>query len=432
MTIPQDGSPAINIRIMSYLVAFLFLHNYYYSNGYRMLEGGTTMKKAIIYQGEFAYNAGNIFTEALGNGLKEQEYEVTYLDLRDRDQQEIARNRRFYYDKDMVLALNAIRPSIDQDDFRYYRDTGCVFIAILIDPPLLQYPRLFFNNDLLTCIDRTHIRFLEQYLKKTIPATVRHLPHGGCFSPQPPTKDRRRFDLFFAGTFTDPAESYRRIEEFPRGLRQVFHDAIELLLKNDNLPVFDALAQAMRTYGLDVHTDREAFNLLVTHYRPLDTYIRAEKRLRTITALDQAGITLHLWGKNWPKYQFKHHRIYAARNLDEINYLMTRSKIVLDLGFYEDGSHERVFTAMLNGAVAVAADNPYHRENFTDGRDICLYQFTRPEQLAESLRQLLADDPRRQAVAAAGKHNAEQHHSWKHRAATLIDYVRQYRQAIPP
>ena len=107
---------------------------------------------------------------------------------------------------------------------------------------------------------------------------------------------------------------------------------------------------------------------------------------------------------------------------------MTRGKAVVDFGFYEDGSHERVFTAMLNGAVSVAIDNPYHRENFTDGEDICLYKFTELDRLAETLQNLLADQDRLQAIAAAGQQNAINHHSWEKRAESIIDYVEQYRK----
>ncbi len=392
---------------------------------------GDMTKRAVIYKGDFAYNLGNVFAAAVAEGLQDAGYGITWLDLCKPEECKIARDRSIYQDHDLIFGVNAIRPCIDKDDFRYYRDTGCVFVGMLIDPPLLQYPRLFFNNDILTCIDRSHIRFLNQYLAGKINSQICHLPHGGCFSPRPPSRSPRRFDLVFAGTFFDPNEAYRKIMEFPRGLKQIFTEAIDLLLTTENLTVFDALAQVTLSYGFDVSTDRDTFNLLVVNYKHLDNFIRAEKRLQTITALDQAGIKLNIWGKNWPENRFHNHTIYPPRDLDEINYLMTRSKVVLDFGFYEDGSHERVFTAMLNGAVSVAIDNPYHRENFTDGEDICLYQFTRPDKLAESLRDLLRDEDRMQSIAAAGQRNAVAKHSWKSRAKTIIEYVEQYRKQNP-
>lgn len=385
------------------------------------------MKKVIIYKGEFAYNLGNIFAESVAEGFRENGYDITWLDLRNPKECNIGRDRSIYREHELVFSVNAIRPSIDNDGFRYFRDTGCVFLSMLIDPPLLQYTRLFFNNDILTCIDRSHIRFLERYMPGEIPAQIKHLPHGGCFSKLP-LSGKRRFDLVFAGTFANPNEYYQKILTFDRGLKQIFLEAIELLLTTDNLPIFDALAQVMLTYGFDVKSDRNAFNLLVVNYGDLDRYIRAEKRARALTSLDKAGCQVNIWGKNWPSGLFRNHIIHPPRSLDDINDLMTKSKVVLDFGFYEDGSHERVFTAMLNGAVSVASDNPYHRENFNDGEDIRLYKFTEIDQLPEKLQALLDNDASRQCIAAAGQQNAIQNHSWKSRAKTIIEYVEQFKK----
>lgn len=385
------------------------------------------MKKAIIYRGEFTYNLGDAFANPIAVGLEQLGYEVKWLDLKIPAERDVAADLRTYEGVDLVFALNGIRVCHPESAFRYFRDSGCVFIGSLIDPPLLQYPRLFFNNDILTCIDRGHLRFLQKYFK--LESEQRFFPHGGCACPIKNTSGKRPYDIIFAGTYSDPGECLKRVNnQEGRGLKQIFSDAIDILLSTECVPPFEALEQAAAGYNLDFVEQKDIFALMVNRYSLLDSFIRAERRVRCLRVLDEAGLGIDIWGKGWPEGLFRHHRIHPPRSLDEINYLMTRTKICLDLGFYEDGSHERVFSAMRNGSLSVIMENSYHREILEDEVNTVMYRCTRFDEVPGRLQSLLADSDRLDGIAACGMKEAEKCHSWEARAGLLVTYADEYRK----
>ncbi len=388
------------------------------------------MKQAIIYKGDFAYDLGNAFGQEMASGLNTCDYETVFFDLRDPAQRQLLSDRKFYEDYDLIFSINAICPFVSKDDFRFYRDTGCVFFSMLIDPPLLQYPRLFMNNDILTCIDRSHLRFLKKYFPE-IKAQPQLLLHGGSVPSEPTSPNNRQYNVIFPGTFNPPETTFEKIMSLPLSIKDTLMEAADILLTSDTVTTFDALELVMSRSGINLADNKLVFRLLITYYPLLNKFIRLEKRIRCLRSLDQAGIKVDIWGNNWPDNMFKNHVIHPAVSYNEMNRIMTQAKIVLDLGFYEDGSHERIFTAMLSGAVALAMENNYHQENFTDNEDIILYKFPEFNKLPIRLSGLLENDEKRMQIAEAGRIKAEQNHTWQHRAKTVLDYVNEFKKNYP-
>ncbi len=101
--------------------------------------------------------------------------------------------------------------------------------------------------------------------------------------------------------------------------------------------------------------------------------------------------------------------------------MMGDSKIVLNtLPWFRDGSHERVFNAMLSGAVAVSETTQYLEEALPS--DAWVSFDLSPESLeglAQRILALLADESRLQGIASAGYEAALSAHTWENRAQEL-------------
>jgi hypothetical protein len=110
--------------------------------------------------------------------------------------------------------------------------------------------------------------------------------------------------------------------------------------------------------------------------------------------------------------------------------MMRQSKIVLNMGFVPDGSHERAFSAMLNGAVPACDFNRYLAERFTDGNEILLFRWTQLRELPPMLMRTLGDDARRQEQSARAAAAASRD-TWAARAPLLLDFVRNAAHAGP-
>ncbi len=387
------------------------------------------MKKAIFFLGDFSYSLDRSIVLPIAEGVRELGYEIELFDMTDKSQVRIAKNPDLYENVDFIYSLNAIRPFVEnKTGFRYYRDKGCVFVAHIIDPPLLHHKRLYFHNDMIGFIDRNHVAMVNKYCN--LQSRQFFLPHGGSCAKAEDFAPERDIDIMFVGTYYDPEARYAKINAVKsNGIRKILLDTAEILLKQDTMPIIDALAEVLRNYGFDL-ADKNLFFTMAEYYPLIDAYLRAEKRLNCLKKLDDAGIAIDIWG-SWPDDLFKHHRIHPPCPTIELNKIITRARMCIDLGMYEDGSHDRVFSAMLSGAVPIVMENNYHREVLSDGTNTIMYKYTRFEQLFERLTNALSRPDKLREMGEKAKVLAEAEHSWQARGRMLVDHVNKFKQDNP-
>jgi spore maturation protein CgeB len=151
--------------------------------------------------------------------------------------------------------------------------------------------------------------------------------------------------------------------------------------------------------------------------------------MKILSELDKSGLKTTIYGNNWPEGIFKKHSINGAVGFNDILKLMTRSKIVLNIGNYPDGSHERVFSAMLNGALMLSDYNSYLAEIFEEDKEIAFYRWLDLEVLPEKTAYLLSHPEKMKEIALKGKRKAEKEHTWKSRAESLLKIVNGFKAA---
>jgi len=101
---------------------------------------------------------------------------------------------------------------------------------------------------------------------------------------------------------------------------------------------------------------------------------------------------------------------------------MADAKVVLNiLPNFPQGPHDRCFSAMLNGAVAASDANRYLQSEFKNGSEILLFDWQKPDSLAETLTELLANPDEWQTIADKGRSITESRHTWTHRAEAAIN-----------
>jgi spore maturation protein CgeB len=104
--------------------------------------------------------------------------------------------------------------------------------------------------------------------------------------------------------------------------------------------------------------------------------------------------------------------------------LMGKSKIVLNqMAWFKDGASERIFNAMLQGAVSVTDDSLYLREILKDGEDVVFYSLSELERLPVLVSDLLRHPDRMRQIADAGYRTAKEGHTWEHRAGQLAEMM---------
>ena len=91
--------------------------------------------------------------------------------------------------------------------------------------------------------------------------------------------------------------------------------------------------------------------------------------------------------------------------------------------WFKDGAHDRVFNSILNGTVSVTDTSKYLCGELKEGQGVCYYDLAHMEKLPELVRDLLADDARREEIVRAGIPVVEEKHTWIRRAPVSYTHL---------
>ena len=383
------------------------------------------MGRIVLYKGQSQYDVLRVFTDQLAEAFRRLQQKTVVVDLIAADAEEQLK-KAFAQPCDFVFSFNGIGIDIKLGEKSLYDALGTIFIFSLVDDPIHHIQRLETecNNLLVTCVDRFHTNimpYLDQY------RTFGFLPHGGCLPKDECKETERDIDLIFSGSFQEPEEYYQVWKEYPVTLRKLLEDIIENALSKADQPLLTAAQEVItaKNLYLDPHLRKKLLKLL-----PLaDLYIRMKQRKTCLEVLAKAGLKVKVFGNGWDKTSFaENFEIHPAVKFDELLKLVAKSKIVLNiLPSFVEGSHERVFTAMLNGAVALTDRNKYYEKEFKEGSNIVFYSWDNLTELPDRLNDLLCDQERLNFIAAEGKKVALQKHTWTVRALALLEMVENYK-----
>ena len=163
----------------------------------------------------------------------------------------------------------------------------------------------------------------------------------------------------------------------------------------------------------------------------IDLYAVSYFREKTIRSLAESGIEIMLYGAGWENCSWidRPNVHYGGRvSAEEIIEKMQDAKIVLStMTWFKDGTHDRVFNGMLQGAAAVSDTSVYMKEEFcgflssdqTDERELVLFELPEISFLPAQVKALLEDEPLLQSIADKGYQKAKEKHTWRNRAKEL-------------
>lgn len=385
------------------------------------------MGRIVLYKGQSQYDVLRIFTDQLAEAFRLLQQETVVVDLIAADAEEQLQ-KAFARPCDFVFSFNGIGIDFKLGEKSLYDALGTVFVFSLVDDPLHHIQRLETpcNNVLVTCVDRYHTNimpYLNQY------RTFGFLPHGGCIpkNGNDNKEGKRDLDILFSGSFREPEEYYQIWKEYPLAMQNILEDTIENALGKENKPLAASVQEviAARNLYLDPHLSKNLLKIL-----PLaDRYLRMKRRKECLEVLAKAGFKVKIYGNGWDKADFaKNFEVYPAINFNNLLEIIVKSKIVLNIvPSFVEGSHERVFTAMLNGAVAVTDRNTYYEKEFAEDKNIVMYSWGRLNELPDKIYDLLKNEEKRIKIAEEGYKEATKKHTWTVRALSIIQMVEAFK-----
>ena len=91
--------------------------------------------------------------------------------------------------------------------------------------------------------------------------------------------------------------------------------------------------------------------------------------------------------------------------------------------FFQNGTHERIFTGLACGALPITSDNLWVRKNFVHGEDILIYPPKQWQEVNSWVENYLNNPAKRQQLVDKGRQKVMREHTWDVRAEQLLQHL---------
>lgn len=315
---------------------------------------------------------------------------------------------------------------------------GMRCVNILVDHPMYFHKKLLCAPEdmLLFCIDREHVRYVRRFypdIRTEFLATAGNLPKeemwaGGAGSgvPEPVPFEQRGYDLVFTANYVSFDDLTARLGRQGPEYEAFYRGILDDLTARPGQSV-DAVMERHITEELGERPDRERREAMAG-MAAIDLCARAFYREAVLNALAEADIRVHVFGADWERMPCRepHNLILNGRQVDSAACVQAvrSAKISLNvMPWFQDGAHDRVFTAMLQGTAALTDASRYLREEFADGEEIVFYPLTRLSELTDQTKRLLSDQDRLAQIAQRGYQKAKIRHTWAARVRETLSHI---------
>lgn len=394
----------------------------------------------LVIKGTAKYGVMRNFADEVMEGMKKEGVIITLFDAKTDPAEKLMGLVEKNYD--MVFAFNGVFTSADLPASVIEKLTGdgrnfCV--SWFVDHPCHHDMRLraFPKNNRVLFVDWEHVELVKEYFPDINPD---FLPHGGdVYHGEIKSWNERSIDVLFCGSCYDVPEYEKVIEGMEPFLGCVLRESLTLLKENPSYTVRYAMSEVLRIKG--VEKERINFgdaNMLSLH-RFLDDYIRTWFRQRILAQLAEDGVKVALCGEGWDKFsdetlsedKRKNLIMLGALNYEQALGKMADAKIVLNvMPWFKDGSHERVFTAMRNGAVCLTDRSAYLEEELRDYKSVQFYSLDELDKLSDLVNAILSGKPEfdgefvnmEEEILKAKKY-ADENHTWQRRGRELLELL---------
>lgn len=388
-------------------------------------------KKIIIYVAEMEkLHAFGVFLDNLGQTFQELGYDVIYIDMENLTKIEMAIGMLMRNEVLCSIAMNANMLEIygsDKPTYLYSYVDAC-HVSLLQDAPYsakvgkICVPA---RNHIVCYLDRSHLQMME-LLGLVMPNTRKiFLPMPGCTNSDKSIEEvlhtKKKYDVVVcAGLWNGNPQ-------------REWHNEADVVTS----AILDNIADYMEEYPVNIYTAAQfvfkelnlnieiMLPLLKKYLWPLLEYIKVYRRIKAVGFLVDNGIRPEVFGSGWEStYYANKLNIHGSITYPESIDIISQAKIMFqDQAEFNDGAHDRVFTAMLNGTAVVSEYSKYLAEEFEDSRDIYLYNWKNGLNQVEIVKELLNNDSMRfsTAISAYGKVNNK--HRWKNRAESILETV---------
>ena len=386
----------------------------------------------LVYKDEWAYSVVNLFVDNTIYFLKKKGHIVTIIDANSSDAIKDLLDIFNTQVVDLVINFGKATNPILNDGRPLYDAANTTLLAVYVDHPAHHIPSLTENiKNFLCCFnDKQHVDYVNEILPNHHKIAF-FLPHGGLkktFEEDNQIKNleeykkQKSIDIVFAGTFNkNITKKWEDIIDYPK---YILDEVSEILIHDDYASVHKTFNQVCTKYGIKFSTFGKV--QLPSTLVEIIGYVRSVKRVELIKKIAKNGLNITICGNGWESFVKEHKNInyIGALNIKENLELITKAKVLINVTpNFTDGSHERVFTGMLNNTVVFSDKSRYYDEFFEDEKNILYYSFNSLDEDIEKLKNILKDDKKLYEISQNAYEIANKHHTWENRVDTMLEMV---------
>ncbi len=381
------------------------------------------MKFLIFEMKTVCYNSYLYFGDSLGDALSKQGHEVEYFKV-DEDRLEDLEN--FVGQKyDALIDFNSDLSKLFMDDDTYFLDhIEAPFFDVILDHPLYHHDSLKqkIKNFNVVCLDSRHKDYILKYYPHIKSVSVTPMTGELAFGHDSIDWDsfeNRPYDIIFSGTYTDPVRIETAINKMPETIVENVYQLIDMMKADSKLSIEDAVDILSQNEFYDyINSDKP---LHTQSFYLADTYIRCINRKKLVQALDKSCHNFHIFGALWEELDLKNATLHREIPFNLTFTVFAKSKISVNImPNFKAGSHDRVFSGQLNGAVSLTDSTTLLRSEYKDLENILFYDLDNIDTVTEKVDTALSDEKSLKKIAQAGYEIASKNHTWTNIAKVIL------------
>ena len=326
-----------------------------------------------------------------------------------------------------------------------WEENGIEIISIMVDSPIYYYRQLTkgYRGLSVACIDRNHVRYVKRWhpqieniyfwpLCGNEPIDDLWLRPGIMSKPPYKTGYRsvplseRYLDIVFIANYVTAEGIERSIESAEPEYRDFLHDICDQMIAEPSAVLEDVLYENLiREFPGE---SPDAYPEAMFHMVYVDLSVRSYFRGQTVRTLVDAGYRIHCVGQDWDKLACEH-----PENLVYTDVMMTSADCIRALEnarvslnvmpHFKAGAHDRVFSSMLAGCVALTDSSSYLDEVITPWEDHVPFVLGEPESIIDALGRLHDDTDLVLHIAEAGRNRAAEAFTWMNTSQAIDSVV---------
>lgn len=382
-------------------------------------------KKILVLKISSQYQVLEVFQQEIIEGFEAEGYLVETFDKNDGFTGNELINFPFCQ-YEFIFCINLIL----LDRIAPCLPAATVAVSFVVDHPIYHNFR-FMKNKCLNLISFHVDTYRTDFALLYYPFVRKHcfLPHGGSEGRRERSFTEREYDIVYMGSYESPDEIMKDLVQQHGEVKDFSLKVIETYLQQEIISINEAMRQVCEMFHLEL-TEEQISNYL-EEFHLEDKFIRAYVRNLAVRVLLQSGLELHVFGNGWDKFTGENSdklHIHDAVTYKESLEIMGNTKIILNVTpTLNNGSHERIFSAMLNGAICFTTRSLYLEKEGLD-QEVIEFSLNELGELPQMVRLILENSQKSEVLAQHAKKVAQKKHLWKCRAKEMIDVVRQCRE----